>query len=301
MLVTTWTAPLPYRRRAPSDAIRRRPTPAPRSSPPRRDPASSPTGMPTSRPAAWPMPPGPAQPDPLPLRQQAAAHPRGPRGRERPPSRAPARDVRWPRAALASVGARLRLPRRGSPLWLRPGAPGDDRRRLVRSRRSPRRFARSQAAGTGCWPRSRSARRHRSAGSGRSRPSEVAALMGMPFLGAESVILLGFTESSVPARSALRKVGIVIRTLEETIRRARRERIANDGYRRIGVGGRWPATSIRRPRPRSGLDRPRLLRGLVRRRRRAHGARPPSALAKRGWRSDRGPARHGRRRPSPSR
>ena len=33
----------------------------------------------------------PAQPDPLPLRQQAAAHPGGPRGRERAPARAPAR------------------------------------------------------------------------------------------------------------------------------------------------------------------------------------------------------------------
>ena len=40
---------------------------------------------------------GPAQPDPLPLRQQAAAHPRGPRGRERAPARsASARCTRGP-------------------------------------------------------------------------------------------------------------------------------------------------------------------------------------------------------------
>ena len=35
--------------------------------------------------------------------------------------------------------------------------------------------------------------------------------MGLPFLGAESAILLGFTEAELPARSALRKVGVVIR------------------------------------------------------------------------------------------
>ena len=46
-------------------------------------------------------------------------------------------------------------------------------------------------------------------------PSEIAALMGMPFLGAESVILLGFPESELPARSALRKLGAVIRAMEE--------------------------------------------------------------------------------------
>ena len=39
--------------------------------------------------------------------------------------------------------------------------------------------------------------------------------MGMPFLGAESVILLGFPESELPARSALRKLGAVIRAMEE--------------------------------------------------------------------------------------
>jgi hypothetical protein len=39
--------------------------------------------------------------------------------------------------------------------------------------------------------------------------------MGLPFLGAESTILLGFPEDVVPARSALRKIGQVIRMFEE--------------------------------------------------------------------------------------
>lgn len=46
-------------------------------------------------------------------------------------------------------------------------------------------------------------------------PNEVAALMGMPFMGAEAAILLGFKESELPTRSALRKIGEVIRSLEE--------------------------------------------------------------------------------------
>jgi AcrR family transcriptional regulator len=47
-------------------------------------------------------------------------------------------------------------------------------------------------------------------------PEEVAALMGLPFLGAEATILLGFTEEMLPSRSALRKIGDVIRTLQTT-------------------------------------------------------------------------------------
>jgi AcrR family transcriptional regulator len=46
-------------------------------------------------------------------------------------------------------------------------------------------------------------------------PDEVAALAGLPFLGAEILILLGFDDSKVAARSALRKVGELLRTLEE--------------------------------------------------------------------------------------
>jgi len=45
-------------------------------------------------------------------------------------------------------------------------------------------------------------------------PDEVAALMGTPFLGAEELILLGVTESALPMRSALRKVGKLLQTLE---------------------------------------------------------------------------------------
>ena len=44
-------------------------------------------------------------------------------------------------------------------------------------------------------------------------PDEVAALMGTPFLGAEELILLGVTESTLPLRSALRKVGVLLRRL----------------------------------------------------------------------------------------
>jgi AcrR family transcriptional regulator len=52
-------------------------------------------------------------------------------------------------------------------------------------------------------------------GLGEFTPAEVAALMGLPFTGAESAILLGMPEDVLPARSALRKLGRVIRALEE--------------------------------------------------------------------------------------
>ena len=45
--------------------------------------------------------------------------------------------------------------------------------------------------------------------------AEVGALAGLPFIGAEAYILLGVSESDIPARSALWKVGQVIRALEE--------------------------------------------------------------------------------------
>jgi AcrR family transcriptional regulator len=44
-------------------------------------------------------------------------------------------------------------------------------------------------------------------------PDEVASLMATPFLGAEAMILLGVTESSLPLRSALRKVGLLLRSV----------------------------------------------------------------------------------------
>jgi AcrR family transcriptional regulator len=46
-------------------------------------------------------------------------------------------------------------------------------------------------------------------------PEEVAVLMGTPFLGAEEYLLLGVTETTMPIRSALRKVGAILRRLAE--------------------------------------------------------------------------------------
>ena len=46
-------------------------------------------------------------------------------------------------------------------------------------------------------------------------PEEIAALAGLPFLGAEVVILLGLDQSKIAARSALRKIGELLRLLEE--------------------------------------------------------------------------------------
>jgi hypothetical protein len=40
--------------------------------------------------------------------------------------------------------------------------------------------------------------------------------MGIPFLGAEELILLGITESMSPMRSALRKVGALLQRLGES-------------------------------------------------------------------------------------
>ncbi len=56
---------------------------------------------------------------------------------------------------------------------------------------------------------------HRLGGLGPFTAREAAALMGLPFYGVETTILLGFGEDLVPARSALRKVGTIIRAIEE--------------------------------------------------------------------------------------
>jgi AcrR family transcriptional regulator len=45
-------------------------------------------------------------------------------------------------------------------------------------------------------------------------PEEAGTLMGLLFVGAEPMLLLGFAESELPARSALRKVGNLIRGFE---------------------------------------------------------------------------------------
>ena len=44
---------------------------------------------------------------------------------------------------------------------------------------------------------------------------ELAALAGLPFLGAESVILLGLDDSKIAGRPALRKIGELLRAIEE--------------------------------------------------------------------------------------
>ena len=56
---------------------------------------------------------------------------------------------------------------------------------------------------------------HRLGGLGPFTAGEVAALMGVPFMGAESMILLGVGEADLPIRSALRKLGRVIRMIED--------------------------------------------------------------------------------------
>jgi AcrR family transcriptional regulator len=52
-------------------------------------------------------------------------------------------------------------------------------------------------------------------GLGPFTPAEIAALVGLQFVGAESLILLGIGEDLLPARSALRKLGSLIRAIEE--------------------------------------------------------------------------------------
>ncbi len=44
---------------------------------------------------------------------------------------------------------------------------------------------------------------------------DIAGLVGASFLGVESLVLLGFEEGDLPTRSALRKIGDMLRSLEE--------------------------------------------------------------------------------------
>jgi AcrR family transcriptional regulator len=46
------------------------------------------------------------------------------------------------------------------------------------------------------------------------RPKEVAALVGLAFLGAEAMLLLGVPETELPCRAALRRFGEIIRAVE---------------------------------------------------------------------------------------
>jgi AcrR family transcriptional regulator len=52
-------------------------------------------------------------------------------------------------------------------------------------------------------------------------PAELATLVGTAFIGGESLILLGFDRDRPPVRAALRRVGVLIRQLEEDQARAR--------------------------------------------------------------------------------
>ena len=89
--------------------------------------------------------------------------------------------------------------------------------------------------------------------------------MGLPFLGAEALILLGVTESELPTRSALRKVGVVLRDLRarrstrdrSTVRRPDRRAARRRSMRPVRRRSRRaPATRthrVRRARRRPGL------------------------------------------------
>jgi len=56
---------------------------------------------------------------------------------------------------------------------------------------------------------------HRHGPIGPFTAEEVATLVGTAFIGAEALLLLGFDREVLPIRSALRRVGVLIRQLEE--------------------------------------------------------------------------------------
>jgi AcrR family transcriptional regulator len=57
---------------------------------------------------------------------------------------------------------------------------------------------------------------------------ELSTLVGAMFIGAESLLLLGFDREVLPIRSALRRIGVVIRQLEEGSGRADDARMPTD-------------------------------------------------------------------------
>ena len=71
------------------------------------------------------------------------------------------------------------------------------------------------------WPATRSSR---FGPLGPFTAEEVATLVGAAFIGAEALLLLGFDREVMPIRSALRRIGVVIRQLEEDAVRHREER-----------------------------------------------------------------------------
>ena len=52
-------------------------------------------------------------------------------------------------------------------------------------------------------------------GLGPFTPVEVATLIGNAFIGSESLLLLGFDRHALPIRTALRRVGVIVREVEE--------------------------------------------------------------------------------------
>lgn len=56
---------------------------------------------------------------------------------------------------------------------------------------------------------------HRIGGLGPFTAAEAGVVAGIPFMGVEMMVLLGFTDEEIPVRSALRKFGEVLRDLEE--------------------------------------------------------------------------------------
>jgi hypothetical protein len=46
-------------------------------------------------------------------------------------------------------------------------------------------------------------------------PDDVACLVGSAFLGSEAILLLGFEETGMPIRRALRRFGALLRQIEE--------------------------------------------------------------------------------------
>ena len=170
----------------PEDTCQRshaKPTPrTPSSTPP--GPVSWPTGTRASRRGRWPAQAGvPLSPGALPLRLQGRDGPgaAGSRGPAAPGP--PDLDVRAGPAAVAALRAGLRLPRGRHRLRLRAGAAGDDRRRLVRRRSSPRRRGPSSRAGTACSWTSPTEAEERFGGLGPFSPQEIAALIVCGFIG----------------------------------------------------------------------------------------------------------------------
>jgi AcrR family transcriptional regulator len=53
-------------------------------------------------------------------------------------------------------------------------------------------------------------------GLGGLKPEDVGCLVGTAFLGSEALLLLGFEHKGVPIRRALRRVGTLIRSIEES-------------------------------------------------------------------------------------